>query len=44
MGYVSTEMGDGLSALLMSPMALQPALVDRKPFGPCLVGEAYKRL
>ena len=34
MGYVSTRMGDCLSALLMSLMALQLPLVDRNPFQP----------
>ena len=33
MGYVSTRMGDCLSALLMSLMALRLALFDRNPFG-----------
>ena len=35
MGYVSTGMGDRLSALLVSLMVLQLALVDRYPFQPC---------
>ena len=35
MGYVSTGMGDHLSALLMSLIALRLALVDRNPFWPC---------
>ena len=35
MGYVSTGMGDRLSALLVSLMALQHTLVDRNPFRPC---------
>ena len=32
MGYISTGMGDHFSALLISLMALQLALVDRIPF------------
>ena len=35
MGYISTGMGDRFSALIMSLMALQLALVDRNPFRPC---------
>ena len=35
MGYVSIEMGDHFSALLLSLMALRLALVDRNPFQPC---------
>ena len=35
MGYVSTWIGDHLSALLVSLMALRLALVDRNPFTPC---------
>ena len=31
-GYISTGMGDHLSDLLMSLMALQLALVERNPF------------
>ena len=33
MGYVNTGMGDRLSALLVSLMALQLTLVDQNPFG-----------
>ena len=32
MGYISTWTGDYISALLVSLMALQLALVDRNPF------------
>ena len=32
---MGTGMGDRLSALLMSLMALQLVLVDRNPFRPC---------
>ena len=35
MDYVSTWMGDRLSALLVSLMALQLTLVDRNPFWLC---------
>ena len=37
MGYVSTGMGDRFSAVLVSLMALGLALVDQKPFWPCLL-------
>ena len=37
MTYISTEMGDRFSALLVSLMALRIALVDRNPFWPCFV-------
>ena len=35
MSYVSTEMGDRLSELLVSVMALWLTLVDQNPFWPC---------
>ena len=35
MGYISTWMGDSLSALLMSLMALQLAPIDQNPFQSC---------
>ena len=37
MGYISTEMGDCFSALLVSLMALWLALVDRNLFRPCFL-------
>ena len=37
MGYVSTCMGDCLSVLLVSGMALQLALVDRNTFLHCFI-------
>ena len=41
MCYVITLMGDHLSALLMSLMALRLTLVDRNPFRPCLCTYVY---
>ena len=35
MGHISTRMGDCLSTLFMSLMALLLALVDQNPFPPC---------
>ena len=37
MGYISTWMGDRLSALLMSLMAVRLMLVDRNPFRACYI-------
>ena len=37
MSYVSTRMGDYFSALLVSLMALQLALMDQNPFRPCSI-------
>ena len=37
MGYISTWLGDPLSALLMSLMALQLALANQNPFWPCFI-------
>ena len=37
MGYISICMGDCLSALLVSLMALQLVLVDQNPFWFCLI-------
>ena len=37
MGYVSTWMGDHLSVLFVSLMALRVTLVDQNPFQPCSV-------
>ena len=35
MGFITAGMGDHLSALLVSLMPLQLALVDRNPVQPC---------
>ena len=44
MGYVSTGMGDRLSELPVSLMALRLTLVDQNPFQPCLLVVFYQVL
>ena len=39
MGYFNTGTGNHFSALLVSPMALRLAIVDRNPFQPYCLSE-----